>query len=263
MDKHIESRLKELITLAGETVSKAEILASFQKITDYVKKIEQKNLDEIESMHETLTKLAGQIDSKASSNIDQAKQDALDLCKSEMDKMMTSHEEMMKSCEDKMSEMKDGEDADAEKCAREASKLALDALKPLIPTIEAIENDLPKLGEKIVDSINLLPTDNDEDKIGKEHIRGLQEELDKIRQMKAGGSMGAIRIQSTCSGWVTPTGDLDGANKTFTVTGTPLPNTGEVQLNGQGYYDFTVSGSTYTLTDAPQSTDLLKVRHWL
>jgi hypothetical protein len=70
---------------------------------------------------------------------------------------------------------KDGISPDYETLAIEASKLTEERLKPFIPTIEQIEADIPKLGEKIVDAINLLPTEDDVDKIDISHIKGVDE----------------------------------------------------------------------------------------
>lgn len=74
-----------------------------------------------------------------------------------------------------------GKDAvvDTENVALEASKLALEKIKPSIPTIEQIEKDIPKLGEPIRDSLELLPPDK---WLSKDYIAGL-EDYDEVSKL--------------------------------------------------------------------------------
>lgn len=75
----------------------------------------------------------------------------------------------------------DGKDAvvDTDKLALDASKIAAEQLKPLIPSIEQIELDLPKLGEPIRDSLELLDGDN---RLDKNAIRGL-DDYDEVSKL--------------------------------------------------------------------------------
>lgn len=59
-----------------------------------------------------------------------------------------------------------------------------------------------------------------------------------------------------------PSGTIDGANATFTLAGTPNPvGSLELRLNGQilqaGGNDYTLSGSTITMVNAPFVNDVL------
>jgi hypothetical protein len=67
---------------------------------------------------------------------------------------------------------RDGKDAeiDTTQIALEASSMAVAELLPLIPTIEAIEADLPKLGLSVRDSLELL---GGEDRLDRKAIRGI------------------------------------------------------------------------------------------
>jgi len=75
----------------------------------------------------------------------------------------------------------DGKDAvvDEASIASKASTMAQEALKPLIPTIEQIELDIPKLGEPIRDSLELLQGD---ERLDIDAIKGLDdyEEVSKL-----------------------------------------------------------------------------------
>lgn len=64
----------------------------------------------------------------------------------------------------------------------------------------------------------------------------------------------------------TPTGTIDGANATFTLSSAPNPAASlEVNLNGQylkgGGVDFTLSGTTLTMTVAPDVGSTLLVNY--
>ena len=288
-------KIQEFIDLTKSSLTHDEFLASFKEVIDHIKKCEEKLSAQIDQKTEVAEKELADLQSAFQAAVDKvnAEADKITLenqgtisnikkwamekvselfLKSSTNRILTEKiteiDSKLTQVNDKILEVSSFTLPDTsiqlQEASKLASKLALDELKPLIPSIEAIEADLPKLGLPIRDSLELLPPG---EKLKIEAIENLREELDKledkIKEQRIGGVSIGARIQNTCSGWVTPTGTLDGSNKTFTVTGVPLSATAEVQINGQGYYDFTVSGSTYTLTDAPVSTDLLKVRHWL
>lgn len=58
----------------------------------------------------------------------------------------------------------------------------------------------------------------------------------------------------------TPTGDINGSNKTFTLANTPTAGTVALYLNGQrldaGGEDYTISGATITMMEAPITGDI-------
>jgi fiber protein len=64
----------------------------------------------------------------------------------------------------------------------------------------------------------------------------------------------------------TPSGTMNGANTTFTLTYTPIVNTEQVFLNGLlqepgAGNDYTISGGIITMLTAPQGTDRLRVSY--
>lgn len=74
---------------------------------------------------------------------------------------------------------KDGISPDYTTLALEASKLTEERLKPFIPTLEQLEQDIPKLGESIRDSLELL---QDEDRLDIKSIKGVDELEKKIQK---------------------------------------------------------------------------------
>lgn len=63
-----------------------------------------------------------------------------------------------------------------------------------------------------------------------------------------------------------PTGDINGVNTAYTLANTPVATSVKVYLNGQrlkngGGFDWTLSGTTLTLTYAPETSDVLVVEY--
>lgn len=64
----------------------------------------------------------------------------------------------------------------------------------------------------------------------------------------------------------TPSGSIDGSNVTFSLANTPVAGSEHVYLNGQllesgGGNDYTISGATITMSDAPLSGERLKATY--
>jgi hypothetical protein len=64
----------------------------------------------------------------------------------------------------------------------------------------------------------------------------------------------------------TPSGTINGANATFTLANTPIANTEEIFLNGLllepgAGNDYTISGTTITMLNIPNTGDRLKARY--
>lgn len=144
---------------------------------------------------------------------------------SEMKGMMSKCDEMCKEALAKMDkatkmveEIKPIPPPPLETIAYEASKLVEDKLTPLIPKAEDIANEI--IGEKTRDALEKLTGD---ERLDKSAIRGLDEELKRISEIK-----GAVRGGGVSAGGVRqafkyifhteqPTGAIDGNNTTYTV----------------------------------------------
>lgn len=88
---------------------------------------------------------------------------------------------------------RDGKDADV----TEVVEAAVSAVKPLIPKVEDIENNLPKLGKPIRDSLELLQGD---ERLDKSAVKGLEdyEEVKKLAKQpktaNGGGGASVVRV---------------------------------------------------------------------
>jgi hypothetical protein len=161
---------------------------------------------------------------------------------------------------------KDGRDAivpDTATLALEASKLAQEAIKPLIPTIEPLESEIPKYGEAIRDSLELLQGD---DRLDKSAIKGLDEELASIKTRSTGSAAligDRLKVDDL-------TEQCDGSTKEFYLTREPR-DTNRVMVWGTQFpiilrpnIDFTIERKLLTLTSevsAPETGQTLIVQY--
>lgn len=156
-----------------------------------------------------------------------------------------------------------------------ASTMALEELKPSIPTLEQLEEKLPSLGEKFRDGLELLRGD---DRLDISAIKGLEnyKEVTKglssvypqytgvlgIKEIVAGSGVTIDNtnpqypvVTATGGNGVTvetPTGTVDGSNVSFTVTAEPkwIVSDGVTYFAGAGY---TYAALTVTMDSAPFS----------
>ena len=144
-------KLKSLLQIANDSLSREEFTVAFKAVLDYVKKLESKNSQEFDAIKQTIQDLSEKL-----------KQDnELDLMTEKtkfgqaMDRALEEHRVSLNFLRDKARNIQagkdgrdglDGKDVDTTGIALEASTMAQDALKPLIPIIardglEAFEDD--------------------------------------------------------------------------------------------------------------------------
>lgn len=91
---------------------------------------------------------------------------------------------------------KDGLSPDPIKIALEASKIAQDTTLPLIPTVEQVEakleQNLPNLGEKFRDGLELIKEEDEKLKI--DAVGYLRKELDEAKNIKVTGNSRGLQL---------------------------------------------------------------------
>lgn len=110
-------------------------------------------------------------------------------------------------------------------------------------------------GEEVVDKINALPTDP-QFQIGKEHIKGLIDDLKSLQESRTGGGgVTNMRIQQAFKYILKteqPSGLIDGINTAYTVT-QPIFAVLSFSMNGETIAqlpNYTISGKTITFSVA-------------
>jgi hypothetical protein len=257
-------KLKSLFKLVDESVSKADFEKFFALIVKILSEIKKRNEDGMAAMIKRFSDMAQKIDGDKTTELSEMKKRVMSYCDSELEKMTGEHKREMEKIDAKVASLKDGKDSDPVTVAQIASKLTQEALKPLLPTIEQIEQDLPKLGEKIRDGLELL---KDEDRLDVSAIKGLEDLIKKEKQVVrvGGGGYSKIAADSHDINW-TVIGTGDGTTTEFTLTYAPDPILSlEIKVGNADMFvtdDFTYSSSTRKITFLTDSTpaDGAKIR---
>lgn len=240
-------KLQEMLKLLNDGISKQDFVKNFDIVIKLVKDLKNYNVTELNAIKSVLV-----------SNFEKLKETTL----SDIENLKTK---VVK----KLSEVKDGEKSepgengvspDPRQVAELASKQALEAIKPLIPTIEDIEQDLPKLGAFIRDGLELL---QGEERLKIEAILGLREELDELKKLRTqtlgGGGFSRLALNMAFIDDETPTNSGD--DLSFTIAHTPSPTSSlKVYRNGQRIRiteDYTFSGKTITLLSALTAGEII------
>ncbi len=116
--------------------------------------------------------------------------------------------------------------------------------------VQKIEEDLPKLGSAVRDSLELLEGD---DRLDKKAIKGLDEEFASIRNLPRGGGVSALGVRQAFKyifHTEQPSGLIDGSNTVYTVQNSIFAVI-SFSINGETVAqlpNFTVSGRTITFS---------------
>lgn len=205
-------KLKQVLTLVSESLTKEEFINAFKMVLDYVKKIDDRNLKEIEVIKQNLAALGEATIKKSEKDIETAKNEALKalqtiisklepefdrqtkLLGERLEDLTTKLNDKLAEVDQKVQSVRDGKDAD-----EEAMLLKL-------------ENDLPKLGERIRDALELLEGDN---RLDKSAIKGLEEELKALSKKVDGQKVVAGGAAKTRIIRIDLSSQLNGVLKTF------------------------------------------------
>jgi hypothetical protein len=237
-------QFKELLKLTTSSLTREEFLNSFKTVLDFVKKAVQ---DLTQKYQQVISRTEVEISSKLSS-LEEKVDTKLSKVKNGLDGQNG----------ERGSDGKDGQDSDPQIVAEIASKMTQEALKPLIPTIEAIEADIPRLGAPIRDSLELLQGN---ERLEISAIKDLQDKLDELKKefgktRFVGGGTSDIGVQASLARLIkteTPVGNIDGVNKTYTVN-LPINAVLSFGINGMVIHDseYTISGNIITfITEIP------------
>ena len=254
MDEKLKTAYLEVKT--SGMVSADEFVRAFESVINLVVKSEKTLLDKINrilgdsatSLEEKFDKITGELKKESSKTLADVKSIAVQ-SKRELAAALESIQEKVNA---RLAELKDGEDG---KDADEEAMMA--ALEQKIPSADDIALQLPKYGERIRDSLELLQGD---ERLDKSAIKGLEELEKKIDTVAAtpgrsGGGVSAMGVRQAfklIAHTEAPVGDIDGANTTYRVKHDIFYVFG-FTLNGEQIAqlpNFTYSGKTITFSTA-------------
>lgn len=164
-------KLQSLLKLVDESITRKEFEDNFKVIIDLIKKLKSSNQEVVDGLDTKYNEVITKLSSNLSSDINDLKSEAMTFIINETRKIKSG-----KDGKDGK-QGKDGKDADEELIT---SKVVEEVLK-VVPKIEDIENDLPKLGEPIRDALELLP---DGEKLEIKAIQDLEERLEELKNTK-------------------------------------------------------------------------------
>lgn len=214
-EKNIQKLRKLLSLMEPDGLTEESFKQHFQNVLDFVKKLKVNNEEyrtDLETRYEDRVKA---IEDRYSGDMGKINEEVSKFAKEEITKMLSEVQKKLEEVKDG----RDGLDADEEmileKATEEATKNATENIKPLIPKIEDIEKDLPKLGNRIRDGLELL---EGEERLDISAIKGLKELLSDL---ESGIKMATSKISGGGGGRVTRSYDLspylDGSTKIFTL----------------------------------------------
>ena len=230
----IPKKLEVLLKLLDEVPSKEEFVKSFEALVGLITRVQQSLIKKID---DGLSSAIDSLKNDYSSVMNKLRKDHV----SAMSEMKRETDNKIKEVNRKLSEIRDGEDgkdADEEKIIGEVLKKIP---KPKEETPQEVRNKLESL--------------KGEDRLDKENIRGLEDEINALRvaisSIPRGRGMGRAKIQITRR--VSLTDQVDGNTRSFTLPpdtvdvlmlqGSQLPATADSA-------DWTLRGNTLTLADS-------------
>ena len=274
-------KFQDLLRMVNESLTRKEFTESFQNIVNLVLKVEKslvaKHDKNIAGLKELFRALESQIKTSTNAEVSTTLKELKDITR----KALKEQDAGMSFMRDKLKEY-------AKQKAKDDEKLKNELLAQ-IPEIKETILDTP---EKMRDKLESLRKD---ERIDISAIRGIEDEIKKMRDEKAGTGMylfggnrplqiqengtvkdkatryinftgatvtrdstGVLTVAVTGGGGVeTPSGTQNGTNKIFTVLHTPL----YLSFNGQNLYEnngYTLATLTITFDVAPASTDIIR-----
>lgn len=276
--------LKDALESANEGLTKKDFLEAFDAVLKIITDVKKTNEAEFTGIHAAFTTLSEQFKNEKDTNITDIKGQIKDALES----FNTEKTAKLGEVDTKLATIKSGDDGlpgnDADEEAVKNAVLA----EIKIPTIDEIENDLPKLGTQIRDALELL---QDEERLDASAIKNLPEFIKNnphiagVLTASALYSLADVSVQGIVAGqsiqwdgikWIpyTPSGGTGGTsvfgeNLTPQGPGTSYtlahtPQAGTVRLYRGGAYqqvgvDYTISGAIITLTQTTQAGETLLV----
>lgn len=261
-------RIKKLLDILNDGVSKQEFINSFKAVMDHLLKLERQMIARVDGRTEKEEKKLAELRNDFYKLLDKARKDSDStlggfrrrtmeainnlFTRNEVNKKLSRK---LEEIDFKMAMVRDGKDADEKKII----KAVLDQID--IPEPEVIL-DTP---EKIADKLETL---KGEKKLSIDAIKDLEDRLKRLEERPLGGSGGGGGVSKLALDYhfiddETPSGTVDGVNKTFTLANKPNPPASlKVYADGQRLNvteDYTLSSKTITFIEAPVSNTILKV----
>ncbi len=230
-------KLKDLLNLFNEGLTREEFLDAFKKILEIIVQIKNQNQQAVSAIEQTYGNLLGKVDTEKKSTLNEIRNEA----KTKLAELLKTSQEKLWSLDLNFSTQKEG--------------IISEALSR-VPPPEPVIIPPPETPEQILEKITGLLEIKD--------IKDLQKALDDLkatRRLGGGGGFGTMAFNSHFIHDETPTNSGDNLN--FTLLHAPSPaNSLKLYRGGArqrvgATKDFTLSGRTITLLLALTGEELL------
>jgi len=212
-----EDTLKKLLSvLDTDGLTRQEFLDNFKFVLDYIRKIEQKNIKDLDKMQKTLNTASNNLQNSNSNEFNSLKGEVNQSMKNLLLETRNELNNKVVDIDKRLAKIKDGKDADEEKIVNEIIN------KFKIPTIEELKDDLPKMGTQVRDSLELLKGD---ERLEFKAIKGLEKKIKEIEKKTKGlqqGMSGIYQQGGSSSGGKTVkaldlSSQLNGSKRSFDI----------------------------------------------
>ena len=253
------AKIKQLLDMVTEGITKDEFINAFQNVVNSVKKVNAKvdgALDQLNAAIQDLQeKIASEI-SLSNSDLEASIQKELNNIKNQQVQKMIQIDTRIATIQDG----KDGKDGEDGKSGQNADE---EAIRQKIT--DWVTSNLALFGTNYRDALELLQGSQ---RLRINAIDNLREELDSLKKDMStrgrfGGAIGPSVIQKFLHN-VTPLGTINGVTTAFTLPKAPITNGERVYLNGVrmrsgSSNDYTVAGKTITFSTAPVTDSIILV----
>jgi hypothetical protein len=237
MEEKNLKKLKMLFAAMEEDhLSKSDFADNFKSVVEFVKKIEQKNIEEFNAINDVLRKFAKKIEDENSLSLSDIKSQVEKTVAQQLLTLDKSHKSKMSEIDDKLFTVKDGKDAD--------ENAILERLKGeiKIPTIDELKNDLPVMGSQVRDSLEVLQGD---DRLDVSAIKGIEGLAGKDVKF-VGGSRGIyLYVNGVKKGLMNTLNLVPGANVSMNYT----------RANGRNDLTISATGASLSILSATGTVD--------
>lgn len=235
-------KLKEIMNLLTDSLTRKDFEAAFAQVVEYVKKNGKQTEEDVKTLTQAVNSAISRIESTASENYAKTSEKLTGEAEKALNDVQFKVEALIAECQAKMDEMHDGEDGE-------------DADEDEI--VEKVLALIPEHKEESAEETrDLLETLTGEERLKIDAINNLREELDRLeKEIKKGGTIigGARGVGVLDEG---QTVALSAQWLNFTGAGVSVSNVGNqtvIQITGGGV------GSTTPIQDSGSITDLTTI----
>ena len=276
-------RLKTLLNIANDGLSRADFELAFKSLIEFIKKAKEDLVLKIDAKTQTALDELTLLEKEFKQVIENAKAEsdntlagfkrktietinALFIKSRVNEKLQIALNEVnfkIKQADDKMAGIKPLEPPDTDLIVKQVSREAITAVLSQLPPKDDFNEEISKAGDLIANTLENL---SEEDKLKISAIKGLQDILDELKKIRTtrlfgGGGFSKSALEFHLIDDEVPTGAVNGVNTDFVLNHTPSPSTSlKVYLDGQKMKlttDYTLSDKTITFLTAPLTNSLI------